>query len=130
MAIKFSFKSFLLLGFSKCITIGIFGMQMYHLATLYIHTNAIELPFRRVGNHHQLKMLLSILKQGCQIFLGTNYQNGKNIPNNHELYRMTIKYNKRPSVHQIYHHLPLQDPPKFTQIWILGLKTNRLATLF
>jgi hypothetical protein len=23
----------------------------------------------------------------------------------------------------------LQDPPKFTQIWILGLKTNHLATL-
>jgi hypothetical protein len=26
-------------------------------------------------------------------------------------------------------HLPLQDPPKFTQIWIFGLKTNHLATL-
>jgi hypothetical protein len=26
-------------------------------------------------------------------------------------------------------HLPVQDPPKFTQIWILCLKTNRLATL-
>jgi hypothetical protein len=24
----------------------------------------------------------------------------------------------------------LQDPPKFTQIWIFGLKTNHLATLF
>jgi hypothetical protein len=24
----------------------------------------------------------------------------------------------------------LQDPPKFTQIWIFGLKTNPLATLF
>jgi hypothetical protein len=23
----------------------------------------------------------------------------------------------------------LQDPPKFTQIWIFGLKTNHLATL-
>jgi hypothetical protein len=31
--------------------------------------------------------------------------------------------------HKIYHHLPLQDPPKFTQIWIFGLKTNHLATL-
>jgi hypothetical protein len=27
-----------------------------------------------------------------------------------------------PSVHKIYHHLPLQDPPKFTQFWIFGLK--------
>jgi hypothetical protein len=23
----------------------------------------------------------------------------------------------------------LQDPPKFTQLWIFGLKTNHLATL-
>jgi hypothetical protein len=30
---------------------------------------------------------------------------------------------------KIYQHLPLQDPPKFTQIWIFGLKTNHLATL-
>jgi hypothetical protein len=29
----------------------------------------------------------------------------------------------------MYHHLPLQSPPKFTQIWIFGLKTNHLATL-
>jgi hypothetical protein len=26
-------------------------------------------------------------------------------------------------------HLPLQDLPKFTQIWIFGLKPNHLATL-
>jgi hypothetical protein len=32
-------------------------------------------------------------------------------------------------VHKIYQHLPLPDPPKFTQIWIFGLKTNHLATL-
>jgi hypothetical protein len=46
---------------------------------------------------------------------------------------MSIKYNKRPlngpSVHKIYQHLPLQDPPKFSQISIFGLKTNHLATL-
>jgi hypothetical protein len=30
---------------------------------------------------------------------------------------------------KIYHHLPLQDLPKFTQIWIFGLNTNHLATL-
>jgi hypothetical protein len=29
----------------------------------------------------------------------------------------------------IYQRLPLQDPPKFTQIWIFCLKTNHLATL-
>jgi hypothetical protein len=71
--------------------------------------------------------------QGCQIILGTKYQNGKNIPNYHKLYQMSMKYNKRPqngpSVHEIYQHLILQDPPKFPQIWIFGLKTNHLATL-
>jgi hypothetical protein len=71
--------------------------------------------------------------QGCQIFLCKKYQNGENIPNYHELYQMSIKYNKRPyngqRVNRICHHLPLQDPPKFTQIWIFGLKTNHLATL-
>jgi hypothetical protein len=33
------------------------------------------------------------------------------------------------SIKYMYQHLPLQDPPKFTQIWIFGLKTNHLATL-
>jgi hypothetical protein len=33
------------------------------------------------------------------------------------------------SIKYMYHHLPLQDPSKFTQIWIFGLKTNHLATL-
>jgi hypothetical protein len=51
------------------------------------------------------------LLQGCQIFLFTKYPNGKNIPNYHELYQMSIKYEKRPengpSVHKIYQHLPL-----------------------
>jgi hypothetical protein len=34
--------------------------------------------------------------QGCQIFLVQNTQTGKNIPNYHEQYQMSIKYNKRP----------------------------------
>jgi DNA topoisomerase IB len=33
------------------------------------------------------------------------------------------------SIKYTYQHLPLQDPPKFTQIWIFGLKTNHLAAL-
>jgi hypothetical protein len=31
--------------------------------------------------------------------------------------------------HKMYQRFPLQDPPKFTQIGIFGLKTNHLATL-
>jgi hypothetical protein len=34
--------------------------------------------------------------QSCQIFLSTTYQNGKNIPNNHEIYQMATKYTKWP----------------------------------
>jgi hypothetical protein len=57
--------------------------------------------------------------QGCQIFLGTKYQNGK---------KFTKLQRTIPNVHKIYQHLPLQDPPNFTQIWLFGLKTNHLAT--
>jgi hypothetical protein len=46
---------------------------------------------------------------------------------------MVIKYPKSPynipNGHKIYKHFPIYDPPKFTQIGILGLKTNHLATL-
>jgi hypothetical protein len=46
------------------------------------------------------------------------------------MYQTTIKwpYN-RPNVNNIYQHLPLQDPPKFTQTGIFCLKICHLATL-
>jgi hypothetical protein len=69
----------------------------------------------------------------ARFFLVQNTKTGENIPNLHELYQISIKYNKRPqnglSVYKIYQHLTLQDPLKFTQIRIFGLKTNHLATL-
>jgi hypothetical protein len=34
-----------------------------------------------------------------------------------------------PNGHKIYQHVPLQDPPKFTQNGIFGLKLYHLATL-
>jgi hypothetical protein len=37
--------------------------------------------------------------QGCQIFLGAIYQNGKNIPNDNKIYQMAVK---RPNGHKIY----------------------------
>jgi hypothetical protein len=59
---------------------------------------------------------------------------GKNVPKRGEIYQMSIKYAKWPEnwpngSHKIYQHLPSQDPPKFTQIGIFGLKINHLATL-
>jgi hypothetical protein len=58
--------------------------------------------------------------QGCQIFLGTTLQAGENI---------TIGPKIDPSGPKIYQHLPMQDPPKFTQIGSFGLKICHLATL-
>jgi hypothetical protein len=43
------------------------------------------------------------------------------------MYQITWK--GRPNGYIIYQHLLLQDPPKFAQISIIGLKTNHLATL-
>jgi hypothetical protein len=34
-----------------------------------------------------------------------------------------------PNVHKTYQHTSLQDPPKFAQIWIFGLKKKHLATI-
>jgi hypothetical protein len=71
--------------------------------------------------------------QGCQIFLGTKYQNGEKYPNDHKICQMAIKYfqwpKNRPNGHKIYQDLSLQDSAKFTQIGNFGLKTNHLATL-
>jgi hypothetical protein len=57
-----------------------------------------------------------------------------NIPKWEKLQQVTFKYTKWPqnipNGHKIYQHLSLQDPPKFTQIGILGLKICHLATLF
>jgi hypothetical protein len=89
---------------------------------------------------------------GCQIFLGTTYQNGgkytklpqnipnasghtmlntpvlvQNIPNYHKISQLATKYTKwtenLPNGRKIYRHLPLQDPPNFAQIGIFCLKT-------
>jgi hypothetical protein len=54
-----------------------------------------------------------------------------NIPKQEKIYQMAIKYTNWPGmeIEYVYPHLPLQDPPKFTQIWIFGLKVYHLATL-
>jgi hypothetical protein len=48
---------------------------------------------------------------------------GKIVPKMGKIYQMAIKYAKwpenLPNGNKIYQHLPLQDPPQFTQIGIL-----------
>jgi hypothetical protein len=87
------------------------------------------------NNEKLLKCCFSVVpEQGCQIFRGTIYQNGENIPNDHKIYQSALKYTKwpenGPNGHKIYKHRQLQDPPKFTQIGIFGLKVYHLATQY
>jgi hypothetical protein len=68
----------------------------------------------------------------ARFFLVQNTKTGK-------IYQISTNYTKCPlditkdrkmdQVPMKYTSLPLQDLPKFTQIWIFGLKTNHLATL-
>jgi hypothetical protein len=44
---------------------------------------------------------LLLCTQGCQIFIATAYQNGKNIPNNQKIYQMAIKYTKMTKIYKI-----------------------------
>jgi hypothetical protein len=54
---------------------------------------------------------------------------GKNYQSNHKAPRYTKWLENRPNGQKIYRHLQLQDPPKFTQLEIFGLKICHLATL-
>jgi hypothetical protein len=53
----------------------------------------------------------------------------KNIPIGYKIYIGTDLPQNIPNSHVIYHHIPLQVPPKFTQIGIFGLEIYYLATL-
>jgi hypothetical protein len=62
-------------------------------------------------------------RQGCQIFLGTIYQNGvkytkwsQNIPIGHKIFPMVVKYSNT-----MY---SFRGPPKFTQIGKLGMPSG------
>jgi hypothetical protein len=81
------------------------------------------------------KLLISLSESGkaqdtvgvARFFL--KYPNGK-------IYQISINYTKwpynRPNAHEIYQHLPLQDPPKFAQIrifWFENTYICHLATL-
>jgi hypothetical protein len=42
------------------------------------------------------KIFVVDVNQGCQIFLGTWYQNPKKVPNGHKISKMSVKYSKWP----------------------------------
>jgi hypothetical protein len=62
------------------------------------------------------------VEQGCQIFLRTKYQNGKNMPNSHDLHLPNVhkKYNKRPKMDQVsikYIHQPTSSIARHSKIY-------------
>jgi hypothetical protein len=69
----------------------------------------------------------------ARFFSAQHTKTGKMYQNGGKIYQMPVKYAKwtenRPNGLKIFQHLPLQDPPKLTQIGIFGLKRNHLATL-
>jgi hypothetical protein len=72
-------------------------------------------------------------EQGCQIFLSTTYQNGRNMPNDQKIYQRAIKYIQLlyniPNGLKRNQHFPFPGVPKCTKIDIFCLKRNRLAAL-
>jgi hypothetical protein len=57
------------------------------------------------------------------------YQIDTKLPNGHKLYQMAVIHVLQMTVHRIDRLFSFQGAQKFTQIWILGLKTCHLATL-
>jgi hypothetical protein len=85
-----------------------------------------------LGKNHDVRHYKLGFKAGLPDFSWYNIRE--------KIYQITIKFTKwpqclpnrsknRPNSHKIYQHTPLQDPPKFTQIGIFGLKICHLATL-
>jgi hypothetical protein len=71
---------------------------------------------RKTMNPNLFSKLSACEKEGCQIYLGTIYQNGENIPNGHKIYQSAIRPENGPNGHKIYQYLPsqktLQNLPK------------------
>jgi hypothetical protein len=68
----------------------------------------------------------------ARFVLVRNTKTGKNVPNEHKLYRNGNKKSQIsvniPNGQKIYQHFLISGPQKFKQIGIFGLKINHLAT--
>jgi hypothetical protein len=63
------------------------GENSANLVTLFASRNSDESKSQKTP---------LIPPQGCQIFLGTKYQNRENIPNQHKIFQISTKYTKWP----------------------------------
>jgi hypothetical protein len=72
-------------------------------------------------------------KRGCQIFLGTIYQNGYSVTDDHKAYQIAIKESNRVQSSAIGHErflkFSIQMPSKSCPNGEFGFKINHLATL-
>jgi hypothetical protein len=75
------------------------------------------------------RLLRITFRQGCQIFRCTIYQNGENVPNEHEIYQSAIKYTRWPENIPNIPAFSIARPSKIYPNWDFGLKINHLATL-
>jgi hypothetical protein len=62
--------------------------------------------------------------QGCQIFLGTIYQNGENIPNVHIIYQVSTIYTKCPQYIPNVLNICIPNGTKLCQ---MGIKRSKLT---
>jgi hypothetical protein len=113
----------------KFTQIGIFGLKICHLATLFRTENlTIVAPSNFILLCHPSKS-----RPGLPDLSWYNlpiWEKCTKLPKNIQMALKYIKWpSNRPNVHKIYQSLPLQGPTKFTQIGIFGLKTFHLATL-
>jgi hypothetical protein len=104
-----------------------------YVALICMWVTVFNMLFAYADRSWPITKLFSVQNQGCQIFLIPKIPKRENIPNDHKLYQMAIKYRKWPQTtpngHKICQHFPFKGPPKSTQIGIFGLKLNHLATL-
>jgi hypothetical protein len=68
-----------------------------------------------------MELLLPTMKS-CQIYLGTTYQNGKNIPSIHKIYPMAVKQAKRTQT------IPTSSIARALQNFMRGERRKVLAT--
>jgi hypothetical protein len=65
-----------------------------NMATLPESTWNVWISFECLDGGNSGEVEADDADQGCQIFLGTTYQNGKSITGSHKIYQMTTKYTK------------------------------------
>jgi hypothetical protein len=73
------------------------------------------------GNRCILPLASRTYLKVCQIFLGTTYQNGGNVPNDHKMYQKATKYTKWSrklmKYTKSFHSKAFQNIPKFGAVF-------------